>query len=55
MPIIDGLEMISLILIVVCFLFQCVSFYFGLLCVRWSVPVYVCLHDYIVTKYLNSC
>ena len=45
--------MISLIVIVVCFLFECVSFYFGLVCVGWSV--YVCLHDYIVTKYLNSC
>ena len=44
--------MISLIVIAVCFLFQCVSFYFGIVCVRWSV--YVCLH-YIVRKYLNSC
>ena len=35
-----------------CFLFQCVSFYFGLVCVRWSVSVYVCV--YIVRKYCNS-
>ena len=35
--------MISLIVIVVCFLFQCVSLYFGLVCVRWSVSVYVCV------------
>ena len=33
--------MISLIVIAVCFLFQCVSLYFGLVCVRWSV--YVCV------------
>ena len=26
-----------------CFLFQCVSFYFGLVRVRWSVSVYVCV------------
>ena len=38
-----------------CFLFQCVSFYFGLVCVRWSVCMFLCLRDYIVTKYLNSC
>ena len=38
-----------------CFLFQ--YFSFGLVYIRWCVWVseYVCLHDYIVTKYFNSC
>ena len=35
----------------------CLLFYFGIVCVRWCVRDYVCvcLHDYIVTKYFNSC
>ena len=35
--------MISLIVIVVCFLFQCGSFCYRLVCIRWSVAVYVCV------------
>ena len=30
-------------------------FYFGIVCVRLCVSVFVCLHDYIVTKCFNSC
>ena len=35
--------MISLIVIVVCFLFQYAAFCFGLACLRWSV--YVCVSE----------
>ena len=31
--------------IVVCFLFQCVLLYFGLVCVMWSLCTFVCLYD----------
>ena len=30
-----------------CFLFQCVLLYFGLVCVGWSVSVYVCVFTWL--------
>ena len=41
----------------ICFLLQffCFVFYFGIVCVRWCVCMFVCLHDYIVTKCFNNC
>ena len=46
MPIIDGLEMISLILIVVCFLFQCVS---SILYFYVSDGLCLCMFVYMIT------